>query len=112
VHLRGYRPLGDKLRSVTLRRKACKWHVCAAWDRQALDPPKIEAAPIGIDRGVAVFAATSVGQLIDPLNAFDAIRDKLAKLQRRLARPAASSCRPVCEFAWEALWAISRPDLR
>jgi putative transposase len=86
VHLRGYRPLGGKLRSVTLRRKAGKWHVCAAWDRQVLDPPKIEAAPIGIDRGVAVFAATSVGQLIDPLNAFDAIRDKLAKLQRRLAR--------------------------
>jgi putative transposase len=61
-------------------------HACAAWDHQALDPPKVEAAPIGIDRGVAVFAATSVGQLIDPLNAFDAIRDKLAKLQRRLAR--------------------------
>jgi hypothetical protein len=82
---RGYRPLGGKLCSVTFRRKAGKWHVSAAWDRQALDPPKIEAAPIGIDRGVAVFAATSVGQLIDPLNAFDAIRDKLAKLQRRSA---------------------------
>src|SRR5262249_11999137 len=39
-----------------------------------------------IDRGVAVFAATSVGQLIDPVNAFDGIRDKLAKLQQRLAR--------------------------
>jgi hypothetical protein len=34
---------------------------------------------IGIDRGVAVFAATSLGELIDPLNAFDAIRPKLAK---------------------------------
>jgi hypothetical protein len=67
VHFRGYRPLGGKLCSVTFRRKAGKWHVSAAWDRQALDPRKIEAAPIGIDRGVAVFAATSVGQLIDPL---------------------------------------------
>ena len=38
------------------------------------------------DRGVTVFAATSAGELIDPRNAFNAIRHKLAKLQKRLAR--------------------------
>jgi putative transposase len=86
VRFRGFRKLGGKLRSVTFRRKAGHWHITAAWDREIADPPRIEEKVIGIDRGVAVFAATSVGQIIEPLNAFDGIRDKLAKLQRRLAR--------------------------
>jgi putative transposase len=86
VRCRGFRKLGGKLRSVTFRRKAGKWHVSVAWDREIPDPPRIEEPAIGIDRGVAVFAATSVGELIDPLNAFDGIKDKLAKLQQKLAR--------------------------
>lgn len=86
VRFRGYRPLGGRLRSVTFRRKAGKWYVSVMWDREVPDPVRIEAKPIGIDRGVVVFAATSVGQLIDPLNAFDGIKDKLAKLQQKLAR--------------------------
>lgn len=86
VRFRGFRKLGGKLRSVTFRRKAGKWYVSAAWDRNIPDPPRIDAEPIGIDRGVAVFAATSVGELIDPVGAFDGIKDKLAKLQQKLAR--------------------------
>ena len=86
VHFRGFRKLGGKLRSVTFRRKGRHWHVSAAWDREIPDPPRIEEPSIGIDRGVVVFAATSVGQIIDPVNAFAGIRDNLAKLQKRLAR--------------------------
>jgi putative transposase len=56
------------------------------WARETPDPAKSRDEVIGIDRGVAVSAATSVGELIDPLNAFDAIRPKLAKLQQELAR--------------------------
>src|SRR5262252_2488847 len=86
VRFRGYRPLGGDLRSVTFRRKAGEWFVSVLWQKKRPDPSKSTDDPIGIDRGVAVFAATSVGQLIDPVNAFDGIRDKLAKLQQRLAR--------------------------
>jgi putative transposase len=86
VKFRGYRDLGGKPKSVTFRRKAGKWFASLLWEKEIPDPPKSEDAPIGIDRGVAVFAATSVGELIDPVNAFDAIQDKLAKLQRKLAR--------------------------
>ena len=41
---------------------------------------------VGLDRRVAVFAALSNGTKIKPLNAFEAIQDKLAKAQRKLAR--------------------------
>jgi putative transposase len=34
VRFRGYRLLGGRLRSVTFRRKAGKWYVCVAWDKE------------------------------------------------------------------------------
>jgi len=86
VRFRGYRPNGGKFRSVTFRRKAGKWFASILWAREVPDPPKRQDVAIGIDRGIAVFAATAAGQLIDPLNVFDAIRPKLAKLQKGLAR--------------------------
>src|SRR5262245_1224411 len=75
-------------KELTVRRAAKNWleFVSVLWQKKRPDPSKSTDDPIGIDRGVAVFAATSVGQLIDPVNAFDGIRDKLAKLQHRLAR--------------------------
>jgi len=39
-----------------------------------------------LDRGVSVFAATSEGELIPPVNALKKALAKLARLQRRLAR--------------------------
>jgi putative transposase len=86
VRFRGFRPLGGVLRSVTFRRKAGKWFPSVLWAKEIPDPVKRQVEAIGIDRGVAVFAATSVGELIDPLNAFDRTRPKLAKLQQKLAR--------------------------
>lgn len=86
VRFRGFRPLGGALRSVTFRRKAGKWFVSVLWAREIPNPPQSQDQAIGIDRGVAVFAATSVGELIDPRNAFNAICPKLAKLHKRLAR--------------------------
>jgi putative transposase len=86
VRFRGYRPLGGRLRSVTFRRKAGKWSVSCAWDQGIPNPVQSTDEPIGVDRGVVVFAATSVGQLIDPVNAGAKIQARLAKLQRILAR--------------------------
>jgi putative transposase len=86
VKLRGYRPLGGELRSVTIARKAGKWFASIAWRKEIADPAPRNLPGVGIDRGVAVFAALSTGQMIAPLNSFRCIEDKLAKLQRRLAR--------------------------
>lgn len=86
VRLRGYFPLGGELRSITISKKAGQWYVSVAWRSEAPEPTPSNLPHVGIDRGVAVFAALSDGTKIAPLNAFKRIEDKLAKAQRRLAR--------------------------
>jgi putative transposase len=80
-----HRPLGGELRSITVSRKAGHWYASIAWRARIADPVPPNLSPVGIDRGVAVFAALSTGE-IAPLNAFQGIKDKLAKAQRVLAR--------------------------
>jgi putative transposase len=86
VRCRDWRPLGGELRNVTIRRKAGHWYAAIQWQREIPDPAPKNGPAIGIDRGVAVFAALSDGSKIEPLNSFRRIEAKLAKLQRRLAR--------------------------
>jgi putative transposase len=86
VKLRGWRPLGGELRSITIRRKAGHWYASVAWQSEVADPKPSAMPAIGIDRGIVVFAALSEGRQVAPLNAFKRIVDKLAKAQRRLAR--------------------------
>lgn len=83
---RDWRPLGGVLRSITIRRRGGHWYVSIQWQREVTDPTPQNGPAVGVDRGVAVFAALSDGTKIEPLNSFRKIEDKLAKLQRRLAR--------------------------
>lgn len=86
VNLVGWRTLGGELRNLTISRKARHWYVSIAWCADVQNPAKSNLPSIGIDLGVRVFAATSNGAKIEPLNAFKRIEDKLAKAQRVLAR--------------------------
>jgi putative transposase len=56
-----------------------------AGERKTRRPPGF-SQPIGIDRGIEVFAALSTGERIDPVNAGKSAWDKRAKLQPRVAR--------------------------
>lgn len=86
IKCRDWRPLGGDLRNVTIRRKAGHWYAAIQWQSEGSDPAPSELAAVGIDRGVKLFAALSTGKKIAPLHSFRRIEDKLAKLQRRLAR--------------------------
>jgi putative transposase len=86
VKLVGYRTLGGELRSITISRKAGHWFVSVAWQKEVADPVPPNLPSVGLDRGVTVFAALSDGRKIEPLNSFKAIRVKLSKAQRKLAR--------------------------
>ena len=86
LKVRDWRPLGGELRNITIRRKAGRWYVSIQWQREVDDPSPKSGPAVGIDRGIAVFAALSDGTKIEPLNSFRRIEAKLAKLQRRLAR--------------------------
>lgn len=97
IKLRGWRflwperpnligPRNARLLSVTIRRKADHWYASIAWSEDVADRAPQNRPPVGIDRGIKVFAALSNGRKVEPLNAFKRIEDRLAKAQRRLAR--------------------------
>jgi putative transposase len=86
VKLVGYRPLGGELRSIAISRRGGHWFAAVTWRAEVADPPASTFPSVGLDRGVAVFAALSDGTKIEPLNSFRMIEDKLAKAQRKLAR--------------------------
>lgn len=86
VRVRDWRPLGGELRNVSIRQRAGHWYVSIQWQREIADPAPSNGPAVGIDRGIAVFAALSNGATIEPLNSFRRIEGKLAKHQRRLAR--------------------------
>lgn len=86
VKLVGYRPLGGELRSITISRRAGHWYASIAWRVEVAEPAKSSLPSVGVDRGIAVFAALSDGTKIESLNAFKRIGARLAKAQRRLSR--------------------------
>ncbi len=86
IKVRDWRALPGELRNVSITRRGGHWWVSIQCRREVDTPAKSNLPPVGIDRGVAVFAALSTGQMIAPLNAFKRIEDRLAKQQVRLAR--------------------------
>lgn len=78
-------PLVGELRNVTVVRRAGQWFA-ACVTRGHLPKVTAQGAPIGIDRGVRVFAALSNGELIAPTNAGRRAGAALARAQRAMAR--------------------------
>ncbi len=86
IKVRDWRVLGGEMRSMSITKRAGNWYVAIQWRTKIVDPAKSTLPPVGIDRGVKVFAALSSGRRIAPLNSFKKIAGDLAKLQVRLAR--------------------------
>jgi putative transposase len=77
--------LGDP-RNITVTRRLGHWYIAVQCEREMLDPLPSSLPATGLDRGVAVFAASSEGRLFEALHAWRRIERKLAKAQRKLAR--------------------------
>lgn len=86
VKLRGYRPLDGDLRNVTITRRGRHWYAAIAWQTEVADPKPSTLPAVGIDRGVAIFAALSSGTNYTSPSFFGRIEKKLANAQRTLAR--------------------------
>lgn len=74
------------IRQATVIREADGWYVTFQVEVEIPDLLPRTAPAIGLDRGVSVFAATSEGELIAPVNALKKALSELARLQRRLSR--------------------------
>ena len=76
--------IGD-IKQATVVREADGWYVSIQTE-YVITGPQQARGDIGVDRGVAVFAATSDGELVEPLSAFAQSIKQLTRLQRQLSR--------------------------
>ena len=86
VRLRWDRAIPGTVKNITVSRRADQWTVAAQYEIEAPEPAPSALPAVGIDRGVAVFAALSDGTMIAPLNAGKKAQRALARAQRKLAR--------------------------
>ena len=73
------------IKNVTVIRRGDKWDVSIQTEYED-KPPAPTPSEIGIDMGVKYFATLSDGKVFEPLNPFKREQEKLAILQRKLAR--------------------------
>jgi putative transposase len=85
VRLRGWRELPGDLRSITVTLRAGVWSVSVLCQRETVIAPSLLPA-VGIDLGVAVFAAMSTGEHIAPANHGKRALVVLKRAQRAVAR--------------------------
>lgn len=86
VRLRGWYAIPGDICNATVSRHAGQWHVAVQWQRELAEPVPATLPAVGIDRGVAVFAALSNGVNIAPVNHGKKALRALRKAQRNLSR--------------------------
>ncbi|CAO3363263.1 RNA-guided endonuclease InsQ/TnpB family protein [Azospirillum melinis] len=88
VRLRGWTALPGAICTITVSRRAGHWFAAVQCERDTAEPVPSALPPVGIDLGVAVFAALSDGTSIAPVNHGKTALKALRKAQRALARKA------------------------
>lgn len=73
------------IKNVTVIRRGEKWDVSIQTEYDNI-PPETTPSEVGIDMGVKRFATLSSGEFFEPISPFKREQEKLAKLQRKLAR--------------------------
>ena len=86
VCLRGWQVLPGDICNVTISRRAGQWFAAVQCEREVVEPVPSVLPAVGIDMGVAMFAALSDGTAIAPANHGRKALKALRKAQRALAR--------------------------
>jgi putative transposase len=86
IKLRGWYAIPGDICNATVSRRAGQWHVSVQWQREVAEPAPSILPAVGIDRGIAVFAALSGGTNIAPVNHGKKALRALRKAQRDLSR--------------------------
>ncbi|GLY85486.1 transposase [Actinoallomurus iriomotensis] len=93
VRFRWSRPIPESVKSFRVNRdRAGRWHVAFAVIPPPIDGPGTGEV-VGVDRGVAVSAALSTGEMSSVPGLRETEAERLGRLQRRLARAAPGSNR-------------------
>jgi putative transposase len=86
MSLRGWYAIPGDIRGATVSRRAGRWHVSVQWQREVSEPIPSTLPAIGIDRGVAVFAALSDGTNVAAVNHGKKALRALRKAQQSASR--------------------------
>lgn len=81
-----HRPLDGTPKRATIHRDGDQWFVSVVIEREVPDPAPSTLPPVGIDRGVVAFVATSDRTLIPNPRFGEALRPRIARAQRAVAR--------------------------
>lgn len=79
------RDIEGAIKNVTISRQGQHWFVAFQVEQEIPEPVHPATAEVGIDLGIATFAAFSDGRLHPPLNAYRRVEKKKARMQRRLS---------------------------
>ena len=85
MRYRNSREVSGELRNVTISQSGGKWFMSIQTQREVSQPTLTATTAIGVDVGVANFAALSSGIFIEPLASFKKYEKRLAKYQRRMS---------------------------
>ena len=95
MRYRKHREIDGMPKEVWITEKNGKWYISVSCIIDVVPIGKHEHfdSPVGIDRGVRKLAALSTGEIVEAINALKKHEDKLARLQRKLARQVRGSGR-------------------
>lgn len=86
VKLRGWQDLPGAISNITVSRRAGQWFAAVQCEREVAETVASTLPAVGIDMGVAIFAALSDGTTIAPANHGKRALKALRRAQRALAR--------------------------
>ena len=92
VKIKLHRPVDGKIKTVTVKREAGRWHVCFVVECEEKPLPPC-AASVGVDVGLLSFATLSDGTEIDNPRHFKEAQAKLRRAQRKVSRRKRGSAR-------------------
>lgn len=85
VKFRQSRKIEGVIKNCTISQHAGHWYVSFQVELAVTDPIHASTSAIGLDAGITKLATLSDGTVFEPVNSLKN-QDKLARLQRRLAR--------------------------
>jgi len=86
VKLRGWQELPGDICNITISRRAGQWFAAVQCEREVAEPAVSTLAAVGIDMGIAIFAALSDGTTIAPTNHGKRALKALRRAQQALSR--------------------------
>jgi putative transposase len=86
MRYRNSREILGNAKNITISQTSGKWFASIQTEREVEQPIPASTSAIGIDMGIANFAALSDGSFVAPLNSFKKHEHRLKKYQRRMSR--------------------------